>query len=197
MKNRLSLSSLIEAIERFYVSVSVTILHKRMESYHRQSSNSTKPYANDIKSPLLECINEIIENGQGNPEPPDVFVYSDPVGVTIRPHTAEELRRGARYVLSREDVGELSKYFKARAGGSDLHPGIKEKLERSTWEHIHAAIRYARQGDSRNASMHAAIANSACKELAHYMVEEQCREFILGIEEHLEIFKPDNTAVNQ
>ncbi|MDH3342176.1 MAG: hypothetical protein OEM07_00475 [Gammaproteobacteria bacterium] len=86
-------------------------------------------------------------------------------------------------------VGELSKYFKERSQGSDIHPGIKEKLEHSVWEHIHAAIRYAHQGNEYNSKIHTDIACNACKELAHYMDDEAYRLFTIEVAKHLSDLK--------
>ena len=87
--------------------------------------------------------------------------------------------------LSRERIDELSKYFKERNKGADLHPSIREKLEHSVWEHIHATVRCARQGDKRNAKMHLNIAHTACKELGHYMDDEEYQAFVKEAEDHM------------
>ncbi len=62
---------------------------------------------------------------------------------------------------------------------------MDEKLKHSIWEHIHASIRHARLGDARVAKMHADIANSAYRELAHYVSNEDHNELALEIENQL------------
>lgn len=190
MKERTPYSSLIRAIEKIYLRVALTALHERMDVYHKQASQSLKPHANNIKSPLRECIDEIIEYDQDDPEDLDTNNHSILTGsISDLYGPAKDNNTVELHVITKENVGELSKYFKARSDGSALHPGIIEKLEHSTWEHIHAAIRYARKGDYRNARMHSDIASSACQELAHFMNEECYLEFIMEIEKHLDVLK--------
>ena len=94
--------------------------------------------------------------------------------------------------INQEHIDDLSRYFKARSKDSDLHPAIQDKLEHSVWEHIHATIRCARQGDKRNAKMHLNIASTACKELGHYMKEEEYQAFVKKAEEHMGTLAPKN-----
>jgi hypothetical protein len=41
----------------------------------------------------------------------------------------------------------------------------------STWEHFHASIRLARQGDTEAAKLHAELTKNALNEAAHYLPE--------------------------
>ena len=41
----------------------------------------------------------------------------------------------------------------------------------STWEHLHASIRFARQGDVKTARLHADLTRNALNEAAHYLPE--------------------------
>lgn len=186
MKKTSFYSALIQELENIYARLVLNVLHIRMDRYHKQAHQSTKSYSTDIKSPLLSCISTLSDKAQINSEMSSAIeqsmLASDNSSTVIHDHypAAEVL------VVSTENVGELSKYFKARGNGSGLHPGVETKLEQSTWEHIHAAVRYARQGNTSSAKMHVNIASSACQELAHYMHEEQYRQFVVEIEQHLE-----------
>ena len=53
--------------------------------------------------------------------------------------------------------------------GVSLNTG--EKLIQSTWEHFHASIRLAHQGDVKTAKMHAELTRNALIEAAHYLPE--------------------------
>jgi hypothetical protein len=66
-----------------------------------------------------------------------------------------------------------------------LHPGIDDKLKHSIWEHIHAAIRYAKLGDRCDAKMHTNIASYAYRELAHYLSKEEYAKFTSDINNQL------------
>jgi len=196
MKRILVYSAFIRELQKIYARFVLTVLHSRMDRYHKQAHQSLKPYANDIKAPLFECINTLIDTAQ---EKPDALPAVDQAirANATNPPTPEKYPAVDLPVVNQENVGELSKYFKARIKGPEAHPGIEEKLEHSTWEHIHAAIRCARQGDKRSAKMHANIASSACKELAHYMIEEQYRGFVAEIEQHLAGLTHTGYSANQ
>ncbi len=190
MKTTRSYSALIHSIEKIYLKVALTALQKRMAGYHKLASQAGKAYTPDIKSTLLKYVDEIIKNhqdGQGGPHDVDGPVISG-TKTGPRSHATPAFKP---YVVNKENVGELSRYFKARMSGAGLHHGIEEKLEHATWEHIHAAIRYARRGDKSNAKLHADIASSACKELVHYMADDRYREFIAEIDRELETLKSE------
>jgi hypothetical protein len=196
MKKTTFYNELIKAIDKVYMKVALKGLQKRMAGYHQQVSQSTKSRVNDIKSPLLDYIDTITIKDQGDPEELHTIGSPAPESATANQH-ASDLHTPAKnqtdepYVIDKNNVGELSRYFKEKSIESELHPGIEEKLEHSVWEHIHATIKYARQGDKPNAKMHTDIANSACEELAHYMSEEDYLEFIMKIKEHLDVLKSD------
>ena len=182
-----SYNALIGKIERLYFKVSLKILHRRMASYHKTSVHSE--HAQEIKSPLQECIDIIVGYALDNAE----VIY--PVGTLSADHLARSRSASAttnvEEPISHQDISELSRYFKARSQGLDLHPSIQEKLENSIWDHVHATIRYARQGDKLNSRMHMNIANCACKELAHYLDKNDYCAFTGEVSAHLATLKSD------
>jgi len=185
MKDGSIYRTLIEAIEKLYLRIVVKALHRRMGAYHKEVPQQFKPYQKDIKTPLLVCIDDIIENGPDDDECVPIIHYAIPTNASM-----SHQRPGAGYIhvqhaIDKKNVGELSRYFKARWNGSDIHPGIKEKLERSAWEHLHASIRHARQGENETARIHADIAHYACNELAHYLSEKDYQCFTSELEKHL------------
>ena len=58
-----------------------------------------------------------------------------------------------------------------------------DKLKKSAWEHVHSAIRYARQENMAMAKLHADIAGHALDEAAHFLKDEEYSELIFEIEE--------------
>jgi hypothetical protein len=66
-----------------------------------------------------------------------------------------------------------------------LDPELSKKLKQSTWNHIHTALRLARQGEARNAKLHLDIASQALKEAAHYMSREEHIAFTVEVQEKL------------
>ena len=190
MKNTAFYNALIRGIEKVYKKISLIVLRKRMDGYRKQESQSFNSYANDIKSPLSDCVESIISNKQDEPGTRHNN-DSSILNTTTSQNSPANSHADKPHVADKRNAGEFSRHYKERANGSELHPDIAKKLEHSIWEHIHATIRYARQGDKFNAAMHTDIANSACKELAHYMTGEHYQEFIMQIEEHLASLKPD------
>lgn len=195
MKKNSTTNVLIRKIEKLYFRVSLIILHKRIDGYHKVAAH--KEHAEDIKSPLQECVDIIVGYALDNPE----IIYT--IDRLKNETTADHLHHhkkpqtaGQHNTVNQEHIGELSKYFKARRDGSDLHPGINEKLQHSIWDHVHATIRCARLGDERCSKMHASIADSACKELAHYMNKEEYQAFIREVLEHLNTSNFDKPNTN-
>jgi len=62
---------------------------------------------------------------------------------------------------------------------------VGEKLMQSTWEHLHASIRYAKAGNSESAKLHASIMDSALKESVHFLDDEVYKEFVASLEKEL------------
>ncbi len=197
MKNILFYSAFIRELQKIYSRLVLNVLHIRMDRYHKQSYHGTKSSAHDIKSSLLESVDKIIDKVKAKPDVSHTVDHATLADATTHAPTHAKYPAADPYVVNSENVGELSRYFKARSSGVDLHPGIEEKLEHSTWEHIYAALRYARQGDNHNAKMHANIASSACKELAHYKNEEQYQGFVAEIERHLDALMHHEQSADQ
>lgn len=187
MAKKFSFRALIQALEGLYTKISLIVLHKRISSYH--STTSHKEHARDIKSSLMEFIETTIAQAvKVN------YTINENERATnqVHPRTDQPAQQHLVHLqLSREGINELSKYFKKRGEGAELHPPIKDQLERSVLEHINAAFRCARDGDKRNSKLHVDIVDSACKELAHYMEEEPYLKFIGNVADHLDALKPN------
>lgn len=188
MKDTGFYAALIREIEKIYNRIYLIILRKRMAGYHKQPLQSSQPYADGIKSPLLDCIDNIIADHQAD---------STALHDNDRP-THDGATNTNRYtnkytdkthVINDGNAEELTRHIKATANESELYPEIAQKLEHSVWEHIHATIRYARQGDKSKAAMHTDIANSACKELAHHMTKDRYQALTMKIEKYLGTLK--------
>ena len=71
-------------------------------------------------------------------------------------------------------------------------PTVGDKLMRSSWDHLHASIRYARTGDSATAKLHADILDNSLKEAAHYLDEQTYQNFIKDLGKELTGVTPPN-----
>ncbi|MBI3563063.1 MAG: hypothetical protein HY080_15240 [Gammaproteobacteria bacterium] len=185
MKTILWYSAFIRELQLLYARLVLSVIHIRTDRYHKQSYHAIKSCSQDINPFLLKCADKFLYKAGAEPKL-SMIRRPPPSNATTRPLTSVEPSVTDLHVINKENIGELSTYFKARSNGAGLYPGIIEKLEHSTWEHIYATLRCARQGDSRNAKMHTNIASSACKELAHFMNEGQYQRFVAEIKAHLD-----------
>jgi hypothetical protein len=197
------LSTLLHELQRLYDQVALAQLHKRMDEYHKHANHSKKPHAKDIKTSLLEYIDNVVivekEKAKVPPEVDHPVVEGGELGKhvakshhTVFPFNFDKKHVGPNtYKLDKKQVGDLSKYFKERKEGSDLHPGIEEKLRNSIWDHINASVQCALKGDNHNAKLHIDIASYAFKEIAHYIPKEQYLELTGKINKRLDTLKAD------
>lgn len=165
MKTLIYYTFLIELIRKVHFKISIIILHMRVKNYRK-----SRPKNKDISEDLQDYIDEIIEN---NKHRQSQVTHSVTVVYTNMNHRPKHLAH-----IDHQEVGDLSRYFKQINNESANHNRIEEKLQKSTIDHMHAAVRFARDNDKRNAIMHADIACSSCKELAHFMEKERHKEFI-------------------
>lgn len=185
MKNTSFYIAYVQGLQKIYARIVLNLTHSRMDRHHGNAGVSLKSHADDIKVPLFECVDKIIAHVQLESTAAPAAVAPNVVGTVTRSPNLDASQPFSSHEVNVENVGDLSRYFQARGNGSELHPGIKEKLVHSAWDHIYAAIRYANQANKSSAGMHINIANSTCHELAHYMDAEQYQEFVAEIEKHL------------
>lgn len=185
MKDAGFYTSLKRAIEILYMRVATSALHKRMRA-HRRHAHHAHIHGGDISTPLLERLNQLSDSEQNYPETGNKMDFSLVEGPPRSKKPQKEFLNTNHHIVNRDNIRELSNYFEKQRHGSELHPPIAEKLEQSTWEHIHESIRCAKKGDTRNAKMHADVASHACKELLHYMNTDEHKAFIKEIEAYLD-----------
>ncbi len=186
MKNASVYNDIISAIEKLYSSITLRIWQKRMNTYHAAPSiDNINGQPIDFKSPLFKYIDELSSQQQANTaiQSPNESHYP----YDNHPNITSDNMLPYQPVINKENVNDLSKYFKTKHNDAELHPGIEEKLKHSIWEHIHASILLARRGNAVAAKMHADIANSAFKELAHYVSNDVISELALEIENQLDV----------
>jgi len=196
------LCMLLHKLQQLYYRIAVSRLHKLMDRYHRYTSHSKKSHADDIKTSILEYVDNVVVEKEKNITKGlnDIDHPVNEAGVTAKhvtqshhdlfPFKQDEKDDGPNpYVLNKKQVDEISKYFKARTKGPELHHGMEEKLKDSIWLHMNASVQCALKGDGRSAKMHAGIADYAFKEIAHYMPKEQYLVLTEKINKRLDTFK--------
>ena len=200
------LCMLLHKLQQLYYRIAVSRLHKLMDRYHRYTSHSKKSHASDIKTSILEYADNVVvvekeKNITKGLNDTDHTVTE--AGVTDKhvtqshhdlfPFKQDDKNDGPNpYALNKKQVDELSKYFKAREKGPELHHGMGEKLKDSIWIHMNASVQCALKGDGSSAKMHADIADYAFKEIAHYMPKVQYLELTEKINKRLDALKNGN-----
>ena len=179
MKTILYYTGLIKLIRKVQFKVSLFALHQQVLNYRKEVHHGAG-LGEEIRDSIKHLIQDAMLNINGQDDKKTSADYKflverhgHSMSVKIIPH---------------KELGELAKYFKERNNKS-IFNSLEEKLEKSTADHMHEAIRYARQGDERNAHMHADIASSSCEELTHFMNKEQHHAFVDEMKDRLENFK--------
>ncbi|HEB97243.1 MAG TPA: hypothetical protein ENI96_12550 [Sedimenticola thiotaurini] len=102
--------------------------------------------------------------------------------------TAPSTRNGAPLPGAARPLqeSELSRYLhQASHEGSHSSP-LVEHFRSSIWDHIHAAIRATREGETAKSKLHAELANNALGEAARYMDEETFSRFMDELHQSLQ-----------
>ena len=197
------LSTLLRELQQWYLQVALARLHKRVDGYHRHSGRDETHHTKSIRSSLLDYVDNVAVAKQqespavsqpiiAHPESAHVVdtTFGPPTDHFVYPLSFDKNKtESGSHKLDKDQISDLSRYFKARTQGSDLHDGIEKKLRRSIWDHINAAVQCALKGDRKNARMHVDIADSAFREVAHYMSEAGYQELSEKITARLDALK--------
>lgn len=205
MKSDFELKALINALQVLYSRVASFVLNKRMDSYHEESGSVA---VDNLTTLLSDHIDRLAESGsakrgknqaQGSERksPAAEQNVPGPEGTTKRQTTAQNEQAAARdlsmarrksdqrVTMVGRTLSGLGRYLRSRPKETVLDPEMSDKLKKSTWTHIHTALRLARQGDARTAKLHLDIASQALKEAAHHMSREDHIAFTVEVEEKL------------
>jgi hypothetical protein len=182
MKPEGEINLLINALQRLYARIASLVLEKRMGSY-REEAGSVADHR--LSTLLSDHIDRLAESRPANGVKAQGKAPEDEVHTAT--HNLSLGRRQSEHqasIMSRTLSG-LGRYFRSNRTESVLDPEMSKKLKKSTWTHIHTAIRLARQGDARTAKLHLDIASQALQEAGHYMPKEEHIAFTVEIEEKL------------
>ena len=164
--NRLS-----HALHELYYKLCDMDLRKRMSLYHRNTGTTTPP---DIPASLTKQIDKLAPASKPSSSATINAVASAAAARSskraTKPDNSKQLKQQHRW-LNKVVSGIIrpKKIFTSKTASNQY---MGDKLKDSTWSHIHTALLQARQGDVSNAKLHADIANTALKEAANYMSEE-------------------------
>lgn len=167
------ISHLLQDLHDLYYKVCAIDLRNRMSLYHHNNVTKAAP---DISTSLKKHFDKLSQTSKPN------------MAGTARTTKPISTKRAARRSYNRKwsnrqpkgITGMVNAFLRprkifSRTISTDQNMG--EKLKHSTWSHIHTATLQARQGNLSNAKMHARIANDALKEAAHFMSEDDYKDF--------------------
>ena len=173
---------LFDEIYQLYSNFTLKVLHIRIQKHHeRKHTDST----HDITKHLTKYIHYLVNKHQEATSKvtwkKSTFIVKNLSHVT----TLDDYKNPNSLNI----INPLNDYLKNKEYIDSSHSGIADKLILSTWDHLHAAFREARQGKTKTAKMHADIANYAMKEMAHFSSEEEYQSFYSDIELEIEELK--------
>ena len=182
MTSKYELKALLNALQRLYARITSLALNRRMGSYRKEAGTVAD---HDLSALLSDHIDRVAASRRADGEKiqPQVSAPENPTAT----HTPSPARRdsGRRVPIVGRAFGGLGRYFRSRRTESVVDPELSKKLKTSTWNHIHTALRLARQGEERTAKLHLDFASQALKEAAHYMSKEEYLAFTVEVEEKL------------
>jgi len=179
MKSTVFYSNLIRDIHNIRSKAVLKVFHIRIKNYHKVSPKHKRD--SEITSPLLSCLHNLIYKKQDI----EISTLSDKTDSEGNPEIQAKLHNIDTLEIDPITYNELSNYFQSKHNGNGVRTGIEETLVQSTWNHIHAAVRYARQGELPNSKMHAEIASYSCRELAHFMTTDNYQKLMASIQVNL------------
>ena len=184
--SRLDILQLLSSLQNLYFRMAHLRLNTRIDSYGGDSGHEVMK---DISTPLSEHIETLARKAV------DERVNA-PDGETNSPHTPSESPRSshskhrpAKTQFMRSGMNGLSRLFKRRSATIVVQPHLSDQLQRSVRQHLNTALRQARQGDSKNAKLHADLACNGMHELLRCMPQENFARFNRQIIDNLKEFR--------
>lgn len=190
MSQKTSQQSLLSDLKRLYSDITLSLFNKRMGLYNKDSHALT---GHDVSARLSDHIERLAaaEKAKPSSQPQTQQSKSQVSAEHAQTDTVDlghtESSRPSPSVVG-QVVSALSSHLKGRAS-YEMQPQLSEKLKDSAWNHVHSALRYARQGDEVNAKLHVGIACNALKEVEHYMSDEACAELSAEVDTLLDQIK--------
>lgn len=164
-------SGLLEALKRLYLKIVSRYVDQRQTAYHSTADG-------DLHQAITTALERRIESLSADGK----AAVAAPAGDAGASAKHANHSPGGDWVPVEHGVAnDLSRHFEQTHTGSTFLPEVGEKLKKSTWEHIHAALRSARQGDAKTAKLHADIANNALREAAHYLPPQDYTSFAAAV----------------
>ncbi|MEL0587008.1 MAG: hypothetical protein AAES65_19330 [Candidatus Thiodiazotropha sp. (ex. Lucinoma kazani)] len=165
-----SLSKLLQVIMNLYYRIAELVLRQRIDTYHDKKGSSNN---HDISIPLNEHIEELANKAnEANPKDSD---KSDAAALETADNKAAH--RPLKINILQKGWNGLVNLFTKRRSNVVVQPHLSKKMQRSVHQHLNAALRHARNGDTENAKLHADLTSNALNVLSNYMPENEFVQF--------------------
>lgn len=164
MASNLDITNILASLKRLYLRI-MALQTKGQARKSITSTHSSRP--KNVTKSLSDCISKLAKKAA-----------SDPVNVTKLHVPETHISDHAHSTISRDtstshELGELSLHLKDSHKYTGVSQDTGARLAQSTWEHFHASIRLARQGNTSAALLHRDLANSALIEAERYLPEQE------------------------
>ena len=163
----LDITKLQSSINNLLYSLTLSISKLRINSYH--NTITFEPHL-DITPMLLQEIDNLATNIKQhiNPENNQQDNNANPYSTSALPHAGPLPNTNS--LVSNDG---LAKQLDNHATSNKYHETLSAKLKNHSWEHIHSALRFARQGDKHNAYLHAQLAGECLHQAMHFLPENE------------------------
>ncbi|MCW8887613.1 MAG: hypothetical protein OQK25_00965 [Gammaproteobacteria bacterium] len=169
-------NALIKWLSGLYSDVVLIIFKRRIDSYRtRAQANDGSEIHRNLSAQIdkLSAAERKSNDGVGEVDVPSVTGTIESIK---KAHSIKNLFRM---------WNSLGGYFRKSPRGSTSNSHMGTRLKESVWDHVHAALRLARQGKVEQARFHTDIVHSGLKEVGHYLDEEEFKAFSDEIEASL------------
>ena len=176
-------TDLLGSLKALLSQVTLTLTEMRLRS---QRLVNPKKNTYQITSVLHKKVDELALNSVANDlnSKPSIYKVHQSTSkrskIVEKYHSSENLKRV-------RDLGvesEFAKHLSQRKSSSITHSQMGDKLAKSAWEHVHTAIRYAKQGALDKAKINTDIAGHALEEAGHYLSDDEYADLIIKIEQY-------------
>ncbi|MCW8900985.1 MAG: hypothetical protein OQK75_00415 [Gammaproteobacteria bacterium] len=175
--NNQSLLSVLKNLYSKLSGISLAMMQVRLSSYKRDNYSQI-----NITTVLHNQIDEL--SSRLSTERINTAEISDESDVL---HIKQKNSKAAsNHKMKVENItgieSEFVKYLKQRKPTAITQPHLGENLKTSAWQHIHSAIRHAKNGEVDTAKLHISIAGTALEEAGDYMSYEDYSALVLQVE---------------
>jgi|GEM_PF-1730328 len=191
--SRLDVEQLLDQLLNLYQRLARWRLESRMASY--RAGGGEEP-VEDISTPLAKQIEALAQQAARAESPAPTQEGRTGSRPASRPGPAQATAVPHQMNLFRRSMNGLSRYLKGSGESLVVQPHLSDQLQESIRQHVHTALRLARQGDSRSAKLHADLASNGMHELSHFLPREEFLRFKDQVRAELhgshtqEVFKP-------